>query len=165
MAEARLAQQRSDLPLVAGIAIGVHQRHRRRFDPCAPQPPGGRADRFGVERDQHRAVRRQPLGHLHHLAIEGLGADDRQREEVRPLLGADAEEVGEAAGDEEGGRGPLAFEERIGPAGGGETHGDRRQLGGERCAGDQPRGEDGRLLGGAELEGGAGEVAGRHGAA
>ncbi len=159
VAEAGLPEKLSNLRLVPGIPVGVHQRDRHGLDPLVQQAAGRLVDRSGIERDQHRAVRRQPLRDLDGLPVERLRLDDLQREEVRSLLGADAEEVGESSGDQKRGRRPLALEQRVRSAGGGEPHGDLRQILGERGPRHQPGGEDWRLLGGAQLESSARQIA------
>ncbi len=132
--------------LVARVAEGVHQRHRRAPHPRRPEPRQRRGEGARVQRHQHAPVRRQPLRHLHHLAVQRLRPAHLQREQVGPLLRADAEQVPEAAGDEERRGRPPALQERVGAPGGGEAHGERRERRVRRGPRDQPRRQDRRLL-------------------
>jgi hypothetical protein len=161
VAAARLAQQLAQFLLMSWIAIGVHQGHGGGLDPGIQQAPDGFPQVRHVQRHQDGAVRGQPLGDFHDLPVEGLGADDLQSEEVRPLLSADARHVRESPSDEEGRGGALALQQGIGPSRGGEAHGDRRELGVQRRARHQPGRQHGCLLRGAQLERDAGELARR----
>ncbi len=82
-----------------------------------------------------------------------LGLLDSQLEELGAVLVADAEDVGEAAGGEEGGFCAAAGEQGVGAAGGSEAEGAGRDGLVEAEAEEEANGEEGGFFGGEELVG------------
>ncbi len=111
--EARLRSQPRSVPLVVGIAEAVQERDRD-----GAQPVGPRLGQFGqqrglVERLEHHARRIDPLVRLDHAGVQRGRQPYRTREDVRPVLVADAQRVTEAACRHQQGRLALALEQRV----------------------------------------------------
>jgi hypothetical protein len=138
------------------LEIAVEKTDRGGLDAVGHQPRGRLRQAVERQRPHHRAVRRQPFVDLHHRPVERPRLDHHQREQVRPLLRADLEQVGEAAGDEQRHRGAAPLEERVGAPGGGQPQRHRRQRLPRRRPGHQPRRQHRGLLGRRDLDAGAG---------
>ena len=81
---------------------------------------GGPEIRFGgakVQRLDFLTRGIQPAANLHHVRVQWFGAVDAQRKEIGPVLIADAERIGEAAGDGQDRGLALALEQGIGAHG------------------------------------------------
>jgi len=112
--EADLARDLRRAPLMRRITIAVHEADRDRAQPggmslaeCAPRA-------VLVEGPEHATFGAHPLVDLGDAREQHRRLLDLQAEEVRPVLIADAQRVGEAPRREEEGRLALALEKRIG---------------------------------------------------
>jgi hypothetical protein len=103
--------------LVARVAIREQEHDRHRLDAVGAQPAGGRTHGLLVERDQHVARGRQPLGHLVHAAArhQGLGPPVKHVVHLQEVAAADLEHVAEPVSREEPGPRALELEERVDP--------------------------------------------------
>ncbi len=135
------------------LAVAVEQRHRGAPDAAPDELPGTLAHRLEVQLADPPTVGIEPLVDLDHRGIQGLGLDDPQGEKIGPLLGPDAQQVGETTGDEKRRGGAPPLEQGVGAAGGGQPHPHRRQRLVEPPAGHQAAGQKGRLLRRDQLEG------------
>ena len=100
--------------LVVVIAVAVHEDDRRRADAVCIGGLEPAAQRVRVERLEHLAVGAHAFVRLDHALVDRLGQHDAAGEDVGPVLVADAERVGEAAGDHQHGALALALEQRVG---------------------------------------------------
>ncbi len=112
--EARLTCERRERSLVLRIAIAVHEHDRDRAEAVRVGCLEVGARALSVERQDDLAVCAHALVHLDDARVEHLRQHDLAREELRPVLVADAELVAEAARDHEHRRVALALEQRIG---------------------------------------------------
>ncbi len=116
------ARRGGERRLVLRVAVAVHQHHRHRAEALVPGRLEIAPRRCDVEGNEHVAARAEALVHLDHLRVEHLRQHDAAGEELRPVLVADAQGVGEAARDEEHRRLALALEERVGGHGRAHLH-------------------------------------------
>ncbi|GBD41956.1 hypothetical protein HRbin39_01343 [bacterium HR39] len=114
LGEADLAGDLAHPPLVLREAVGVHQHDGHRAEALVVGLLQAAARLLLVERRPHPPVGHQPLGDLDDARVHQLGQLDPQREDVGPVLVADAELVAEALGDGEHGGRALALEQRVG---------------------------------------------------
>ena len=137
LGEAGGARQLRHAPLVLRVGVAVHEGDGDGvqtgaagvFEP-APRP-------FFVERPHDRAVRADALVHLEHARVGRLRQPDVEREDVRPVLVADAQRVAEAARGHVQRRRPRALQERVGRHRRAHAHvGD--ELRGDRLVAAQP---------------------------
>ena len=142
-AEAETLEPGAELLLVGRLHTAVQQRHRA----AAVAVGAGLAQLrsqgvIAPQRLQLLAIGRQPPLHLEHPHRQGLGALDRQREDVGAVLIADLQQIGEAAVDQQQHRRAVVLEQGIGGHGGAEPHllhqprGNRRAGGQAQQAGD-----------------------------
>ena len=111
-----LAQPRADRALVAGVAIGMEEAHRHRFDPGRLQLVDRRIDVVRIQRRQHAALRIQPLAHAqaHRALDQRLGLLPTEVVGERNADAAQLQHVAKALGrDEPGARAP-ALENGVG---------------------------------------------------
>ena len=119
-----LGEALADAPLVRGIGVGVQQRDgdglAARFD----HGVDGTIERFGIQRRDHRAVRRDPLDDLGDVPAldERLGFVDVEIVSLVALLPTNDEHVAEAVRSDEADGGTFAFEHRVGGDRGGVQH-------------------------------------------
>ena len=137
--EAAVTQERGQFLLVLPVAIAVHQRHGRRADAPLEELLRLLRQSSAVQFPQHAAVRLQPFVHLYHRFVERRRLFHFQREQLRPLLVADPQQIAQPPGDEQRYPHPASFQQGVGPARRRQPHRHRRQVlfgGSPRC---QPR--------------------------
>ena len=133
--------------LMFGIHVTVHQRNGRHIDAAFEQRLRPFGDSIKLQRPQDLSLGIEALRNLDHGFIKRRRFADVQREQVRPLLRADEQQVAETLRHEQRHACALAFEQRIGAARGGQPHGQWRQRLRERRLRHQPRRQNGRRLG------------------
>lgn len=111
-----LVQDFARATLVDGIAVGVHEADRDRFDPVARQRAGNLAQPSFVERQEPLAAGVDPLAHfVAQMARHDRGRTlERQIIEVVARLVAHLEDVAEALGRDEADLGALALDDGVG---------------------------------------------------
>ncbi len=92
----------------------VQRHHGDCLDPVRPGRLQLDPQRVQVRLAQHRPVRGHPLVEGDHPLRRRGRALDPPGEDVRPVLVADRQGVGEARGDDEGGPGAPALQQRVG---------------------------------------------------
>ena len=102
------------LPLVGRITIAVHENDRDRAQAAGERGPQLVFSPFKVERYEHLAAGADALPHFDHVCIEHLRHDDVPREDVGPVLVADAQRIAETFGHHQQRRFALALEKGIG---------------------------------------------------
>ncbi len=122
LGEADVARDLGDAPLVLGEAIAVHEDDGDRADAGVERLLQREAGGLLVERRQHPAVRIDALVDLDHALVQHLRQDDAAGEQLRPVLVADAQRVGEALGDGEHHPVALALQQRVGGDRGAHLH-------------------------------------------
>ena len=101
----------------------VQQRHRHTAHPLAPR----RLQLLGqgliqLQRFAFGTIRRQAALHLQHLLLQRLGSLDRQGEQLRPVLIADPQQIGEAPVQQQQRGRTAALEKGIGGHRGAQPH-------------------------------------------
>jgi hypothetical protein len=104
----------ADPGLVRRVPVAVQADHGHRPETVGVRGPQLPVCSVLIERQDHLAVRADPLGHLDHPAIQQLGQDDLPVEDARPVLVADPQRVAEAPGDDQDGWLAAAFQQRVG---------------------------------------------------
>ena len=121
-----------------GETVAVHQHHGHR-----PQSPviGGRQRRPGrvfVQGAQNVALRPHPFVHFDDLGIQHFRQGDGAGEQIRAVLLADAQTIGETGGDHQQSGFAVTFQQGVGGHRGAHLH--RRHLfGRNRIGGRQPQ--------------------------
>ena len=109
-----LARQRRHLSFVIGMAVGVHENDRDRFDSVGLDGVQLRTHSREIRFTLHRAVGTDALVDFNNTLVEHVRLDDMAGKDFRPRLVADLQCVAEAFGDEQRGALALALEQRIG---------------------------------------------------
>ena len=120
--KADLARERGHLPLVLGVAIGMHEHDRDR-----PDAGGARGRKLAPQRGEVRlaldgSVGTHALVHFEDALVEHFRLDDVAGKDLRPRLVADLEGVAKTLGDDEERALALALEQRIGGDRGAHLH-------------------------------------------
>jgi hypothetical protein len=122
MGETHLERQVAKARLRLRVGVGVDQRDGRGLDSggarLRERCPGARL----VEGFDLLAVGADAPVDLHHPRVQRRRLADPELEQLRPLLGADLDQVAQAAIRHEHGRSPPAFEQRVGRQRGAEAH-------------------------------------------
>ena len=118
LGKADFGGDRCDRLFVRGIAIAMHQHDGDRAQAAVIGRLQRRAGGVPVQRGQDRAICHDPFVHLRHLRMKRVGQDDVAREQVWPVLIADAQRVAKTARDGEQGRLALALQQGVGGDGG-----------------------------------------------
>ncbi len=123
LGEPRLARQLGQALLVRRIFPCVQQNDRAGVDACLARV-GEVAARGGfVQRLDFLAVDADAAVDFYHLLVQHGGQGDREVEQARARLVADAERVGEASVDDQQDALALALEQGVGGDGGAHLHG------------------------------------------
>ncbi len=149
--ETGLAQDAGRTLFVHRIPVAVHQSHRGGPKALDGERPRSLHQSRLVERQQLATFRVEAAADLDRPFVQGRGPLDVEREDVRPRLVSDQQQIGEALGDEQHcpRTGPL--EQRIRSPGRGKPEITGRQRLAQRPAGGDAGGEDGGVLGRHEL--------------
>ncbi len=136
LGEPGLARQGGQPRLVSGVFPGMQQHDGAGGDAPLPRRREGRAGMRLVQRLDLVAVDAEAAADLHDFLVEQARQGDRQVEQPRPRLVADAQDVGEAAIDHQQRALALALQQRIGGDRGAHLHrldraGRNRRVGGQ----------------------------------
>ena len=108
---------------MAPVGGAVQQGHRN-----AGEPIGAGLEQLGPQRRiqlqglQLLTAGGQAASHLDHPALQGLRPEDLEGEQVRAVLIADLQQVGEATVHQQQGGGTLVLQKRIGGHRGAQPH-------------------------------------------
>ncbi len=122
LGEAGLARQLGQAPLVRRVFPGVQQHDGAGVDAGGAGMGEVPARGFLVQRLDLLAIDADAAVDLHHLFVQHRGQGDRQVEQPRPRLVADAQRVGEAAVDHQQHPLALALQQRVGGDRGAHLH-------------------------------------------
>ena len=114
LVEADVPGDLADPGLVRRIPVPVQAHHGRGAEAVGVGGAQVGGHRVLVQRHDHVTLSADPLGRLDHPGIEHLREDDLAVEDARPVLVADAQRVGEAAGDDQHRRLTATFQQRVG---------------------------------------------------
>ena len=112
--KADCARQVGHARFVGRMAVAVHERHGHGADTVRVRGVEGAPDAGFVERHDHLPTRADALVHLDDALVEQVRQHDVTREQVGPVLIADAQRVAEAARGHEHGPVAGAFQQRVG---------------------------------------------------
>jgi hypothetical protein len=113
LAQTGLAGEGGDAALVFRVAVAVQQADCNGGNAVADTLRQGTGQRLLLQRHEHLSLGRHSLVCFDHAAMERCRLHDIERENIRPVLVADGEAVGESFGDDQRGRPAAAFEQRI----------------------------------------------------
>ena len=99
------------------MRIGVDHHQGNRSDPTLASALERAAGRLFIQGLECLAVDRDASGDLEHFALQGLRLRDVELEQLRSLLGADADHVPETAIGDQQRRRAMALEQGVGRQG------------------------------------------------
>ena len=143
--EACVAREARGERLVSGEAVAVHEDDRDGASATRARLAQSGSERRRRERFDHRAVGAGALVRLDYLGIQRFRQADVPREDVGPVLVADAQRVPQTAGRHEHHRLAAAFEQRIGRHRGADLEGADAGFGAAMRADDRLRGGEARI--------------------
>ena len=108
---------------MGGVAPAVEQGHHQLARPIRQGLAQALLQRPIQQQGTHLAtIGPQPSLHLHHAHIEGLGALNAEGKEIGPVLVANAQQIGQAAGEQQQHGLAGVFQQGVGGHGGAEPH-------------------------------------------